>query len=343
MKAIISLPIGSLDATASSPVQLHAPAEQAQPRLPRVVHTARKGAVLYPSPIGDSSEVLSLNLARGCVHRCTFCSVRASPSYPGDAAVYLFTDTCERLAAELAVRPRRPRAVYVSPSTDPFPPLAEFQAATARVVETLAGHGVEAWLMTRGYIRPGTLEVLAAHRDRVKVTVGMTTLDRTLQRVLEPLAAPPRLRLRQIARLRSLGIPVQVAVEPLVPGLTDTRATLAPLLEALADAGVRHITTGYMFLRPGIRDHMLGALEAHGWDEMVLDAFTDGPVLAAGNITAARYLPKARRQRGYAGLMALAAGLGMTVSVCGLTNPDFRPPRGRDTGARLRQRVLSFF
>jgi len=343
MKATISLPISPLDSTASSPVQLHAPAEQTQPRLPRVVPTVRRGAVLYPSPIGDSSEVLSLNLARGCVHRCAFCSVRAYPSYPGDDAVYLFTDTCARLTAELAARPRPPRAVYVSPSTDPFPPLAEVQAATARVVETLASHGVEAWLMTRGYIRPATLEVLAAHRDRVKVTVGVTTLDRTLQRVLEPLAAPPRLRLRQIARLRSLGIAVQVALEPLVPGLTDSRGNLAPLLEALADAGVRHVTTGYLFLRPGIRDHLLQALEAHGRDATVLDAFTDGPVLATGNIAAARYLPKARRQRGYAGLMALAAGLGMTVSVCGLTNPDFRPPGCRGTGAGPRQRRLSFF
>jgi len=339
MKAIVSSPMVPLDPIPSARAKLHAlpPAT-----LPRVLPTLRKGAVLYPSAIGDSGEVLSLNLARGCVHRCTFCFVRANPSYPGDEAVHLFSNTCERLAAELAARPRRPRAVYVSPSTDPFPPLAEFQATTAQVVETLADHGVEAWLMTRGYIRPGALAVLAAGRERVMVTVGMTTLDRTLQRVLEPLAAPPRLRLRQIARLRALGIRVQVALEPLVPGLTDTRANLAQLLEALASAGIRHVTTGYMFLRPGIRDHLLQALEAHGWDEMVLDAFTDGPVLAAGSIAPARYLPKRRRQRGYASLMALAAGLGMTVSVCGLTNPDFGPPGRGGADGRSRQRLLSF-
>ena len=45
--------------------------------------------------------------------------------------------------------------------------------------------------------------------------------------MLEPLTASPRLRLRQIRRLRDLGIPVQVALEPLVPGLTDTRDNLA--------------------------------------------------------------------------------------------------------------------
>jgi hypothetical protein len=49
--------------------------------------------------------------------------------------------------------------------------------------------------------------------------------------------------------------------------------------------------------------------------------------LTAGPIAPARYLPKARRQRGYAALVALAAGHGIGVSVSGTTNPDFRSPR----------------
>jgi hypothetical protein len=37
-------------------------------------------------------------------------------------------------------------------------------------------------------------------------------------------------------------------------------------------------------------------------------------------------LPKSRRQRGYAALMAMAAVHGITVSVCSATNPDFSTP-----------------
>jgi DNA repair photolyase len=291
----------------------------------------------------DDPDVVSLNLTTGCVHRCPFCSARAYPTYPGDDLVFLFSDTIERLEKELASRRRRPRAVFVSPSTDPFPPLPEIQAETARVVETLAGHGVETWLMTRGFIRPTVMRVLEAHRERVKVTIGLTTLNRVMQRVLEPLAAPPRLRLRQIAQLRSLGIPVQVALEPLIPGLTDTRSNLTAVLEALASLGVRHISTGYIFLRPGIRDNLIKGLEEQGWDEMVLDAFVGGRTMKAGNIAAAFYLPKERRQRGYAALMARAAGLGITVSISGLTNPDFQPPRPARADAAPRQLSLPLF
>src|SRR5207244_4564802 len=210
-------------ASAEPQLRLHTPADLLRKTLPRVIRSDRKGPALHPSPLADSPDVLSLNVAMGCGQRCAFCSARAYANHPGDGVVYLFNDNVKRLTSELADREQKPRAVYVSPSTEPFPPLAEVQAETARVVETLCGHGVEAWLMTRGYIRPAALEVLAAHPGRVKVTMGLTTTDRNLQRVLEPLAAPPRLRLRQIAKLRELGIAVQVALEPLVPGLTDTR------------------------------------------------------------------------------------------------------------------------
>jgi DNA repair photolyase len=342
MKANLCLPVLAPDFP-SPPGPLDTSPPRKSAGLPRVEWLERKGPVLHPSPMVENGEVLSLNLAMGCAHRCPFCFTKAFPTDPGDDVIYLFADTDEHLARELACRRQRPRAVYVSPSTDPFAPLVEVQAEAARVVEVLAGHGVGALLMTRGFIRPAALRVLAAHREQVRVTVGLTTLDRDLRRVLEPLAAPPRLRLRQVARLRDLGIPVHVALEPLLPGLTDTRANLEPLLDGLADAGVGQVTAGYLFLRQGIRDNLARALEPHGWAEPVLDEFVGGPALEAAGLAPARYLPKARRQRGYAALMALAAERGITVGVSALTNPDFRPPNPAARRAGRKERLLPLF
>jgi DNA repair photolyase len=316
---------------------LFASAETPVRVLPQVRRRTRNGPVLHSSPFADGQEVMSLNLTQGCAHQCAFCLARAYPTYPGDEVVNLYADTVDRLEAELSHRREKPKAVYISPATDPFPPLAEVQQETARVVEVLARHGVTAWLMTRGFIRPSAFEMLLAHREHVKITLGLTTVDRHLQRLLEPLAAPPALRLRQLVQLRKAGIPMRVAVEPLVPTVTDTRDNLTPLLEALADVGVEHVVTGYLFLRPGIQEHLLHVLGPHGLAEPVLAAFAGGPSLAAGRIDPARYLPKARRQRGYAAMMALAAGLGITVSVSAVTNPDFVPPR---PAASLHRRSL---
>lgn len=311
-------------------------------RGPRVEWVERPGAVLHGSAMSGDGEVLVLNLARGCAHRCAFCSVRAYPTYPGDGLVQLFAGTPERLDRELSRRRRLPRAVFLSPSTDPFPPLPEVQGEAVRVVEVLARHGVEAWLMTRGALLPEALDALAAHAALVTVTVALTTLDRRLQQVLEPLAAPPGQRVRQVAELRRRGVRVRAGVEPLLPGLTDTRENLAPLLGALAEVGVRHVTASYAFLRPGIADRLAAALEANGLDGSLAEAYARGPVLEGNGLSAARYLPKARRQRGYAALMALAADHGITVSVCGTTNPDFAPRRAPAPADRpsLRARFL---
>jgi DNA repair photolyase len=222
--------------------------------------------------------------------------------------------------------------VFVSPSTDPFPPSSEVQAETVRVVNVLAKFGVEAWLMTRGFIRPFALRALAAQAKSVKAVVAVTTLDRGLQRVLEPGTAPPRLRLRQIAGLRRAEVRVQVALDPLLPGLTDTRGNLDSLLRAVAGLGVKQVSASYLFLRPGIVENLRTALRPRGLDESVLEAYAEGPILAVEGIAPARYLSKSRRQRGYAALMALAARHGLTVSVSALANPDFAPPRAAGTG-----------
>jgi DNA repair photolyase len=173
--------------------------------------------------------------------------------------------------------------------------------------------------------------------------MGLTTLDRNLQRMLEPLAAPPGLRLRQIAQLRDLGIAFQVALEPLIPTVTDTRQNLVPLLEALARADVKQVLAGYEVLRSGTRDHLIRALGPHGLAEPVLEAFAGGPVFSTGRIDRPRYLPKARRQRGYAALIALAAGLGIAVRVSSATNPDFHMPKEADKNAGSRPLLFPRF
>jgi DNA repair photolyase len=255
----------------------------------------------------------------------------------------MYAGTPERLAIELSSRRRRPRAVYLSPSTDPFPPQLGLQLETARVVEVLARHEVQSWLMTRGYIRPAVLEALAAFRRHAKITIGLTTLDRSLQRTLEPLAAPPRLLLRQIRELRERDLNVQVALEPLIPGITDTRKNLVALLDALAHLGIEHISTSYLFLRPAIRDNLLVALEKAGLADTLSDEFSSGPILTAPGLSPARYLPRARRQRGYAAVMALAAERGITVGISSMTNPDFPAARPALPEASSRQPTLPMF
>jgi DNA repair photolyase len=296
---------------------------------------------LHSTPLTATEDVLGLNLTRGCVHRCVFCSVRAYPGYRGDEQIETDPYLLDKL--ELELQSRCPRVVHVSPSTDPFPPMRAVQELTAGVVKVLAVHDTEAWLMTRGLIRPAAFDVLKEHRDRVRVTVSLTTTDRTLQRRLEPWTAPPSLRLDQLRRLREAGIPTQVALDPLVPNVTDTASNLEPLLGSLAELGVRQVTAGYMFLREGISNNLERELRGTGLDEIILGEFRNGPIMTASGMASARYLPKSRRQRGFARLMSLAARHDIKVSISALSNPDFAAPSRTLPVAGPRPSLLALF
>jgi DNA repair photolyase len=300
-------------------------------RLPGLELVERRGALLRPSPMADivDEDVLSLNHVSGCPMQCSFCYARGYPGYDGDDRLLLYTNAAELVRRELVQRRHLPRAVYLCPSTDPFPPFNEIQAETLRIVQVLAEFKVQAWLMTRGFLRPRAMDVLAKHRDLVQVTFALTSADEKLRRVLEPLAAPTRLRLKQMRELKGLGITTQATIEPLIQGLTDTRENLVPLLDGLVAAGVNRVSTSYLFVRPGIQQNLERELGPLRLAEPILQGYAQGPILPMGRIAAARHLPRADRQRGYARLMALAAERGITVSVCGLTNPDFTPPRER--------------
>ncbi len=313
-------------------------------KLPRITLKSRRGPLLHANPLNDDPSVLSLNIAQGCMQRCTFCSIRGHASYRGNEEVLLYANTAKLLDAELAKKSILPRAVVISPSCDPFAPSLLIQEETLNVVRSLAlaRYGVESWLMTRGYIRPRIFQGLLPYRDKVRLRVATTTADRKLQRTIEPLTAPPPLRMRQLRALRAAGFRVDVAIEPLIPGVTDTRENLLPLLQILAEAGIEAVSVDYAFMRGGIRANIEKAVEELGVDiEDIDDDYKKGPILTSGLIAAARYLPRIRRERSYAALMAWGEELGIRVSVCRTTNPDFRGTPPAETGAKSKVSLLT--
>ncbi len=293
--------------------------------LPALQRTPHQQFVLRRGPYPARPDVCSLELVRGCAHRCVFCPSRTQSNYVGDESVVLFDGLADRLAVELAARKDKPRIVLIGPDTDPFQPLPEIQRETLKIVDVLSRNGVVSWLSTRGSIEPSVLDELSEHREAIRVTVGLTSLDPEIQKALEPAASPAAERLHLITELKALKIPVEVNLEPLLPNVTDQRDSLRAMLESLADREVNQVSAGYLVLRPGVRKQMERELASRPWLEAALSAYDDGPMLRDGN-QLSQFLHKSKRQRGYAMLMSLAANLGIEVRLSGSTNPDFYSP-----------------
>jgi DNA repair photolyase len=219
----------------------------------------------------------SLNPYMGCVHRCTFCYVRAfeqTADRPADwrygTSIRVKTNLVEVLRRELARRSWRREQVAVGTATDPYQPAEGRFRLTRGSIEALGDFRTPFALITRGPMIVRDIDVLcdAARRANVGVTFSIPTLDPEVWRTTEPGTAPPRQRLRAIRTLIDAGIKTSVGMAPILPGLSDDPAKMAEVVRAARDAGATSIWANVLYLRPGTREHFMDNL-ARDWPELV--------------------------------------------------------------------------
>jgi DNA repair photolyase len=219
----------------------------------------------------------SLNPYMGCVHRCTFCFVRAFEKLadrPFDArygtSIRVKTNLVEVLRRELARRSWKREQVVVGTATDPYQPADGHFRLTRRAIESLGDARTPIGLITRGPLIIRDVDVLAyaSTRAEVGVTFSIPTLDPEIWRLTEPGTAPPAKRLRAIRTLVDAGIDAHVGMAPILPGLSDDPAKMADVVRAARDAGATSIWTNVLYLRPGTREHFLDNL-ARDWPALL--------------------------------------------------------------------------
>ncbi len=214
----------------------------------------------------------SLNPYMGCVHRCTFCYVRAfelRADRPADdrygRSIRVKVNVAEVLARELARPSWRREGVAIGAATDPYQPGEGRYRLTRRCLEVLSAARNPFSIVTRGPMIVRDIDVLqaAAARAEVHVSFSVPTLDREIWRRTEPGTAPPRQRLRALRMLVDAGIDAGVGMAPILPGLSDDPARLAEVVRAAREAGATGLWCNVLHLRPGTREHFLESLARH--------------------------------------------------------------------------------
>jgi DNA repair photolyase len=217
----------------------------------------------------------SLNPYMGCVHRCTFCYVRAfeqRAERPSDdrygTSIRVKTNIAEVLRKELARPSWERESVAIGAATDPYQPAEGRYRLTRGCLQTLAEFSNPFGLITRGPMIVRDIDVLveAAKRAKVGVTFSIPTLDEEVWRKTEPSTAHPRQRLRALKELVDAGIKVGVGMAPILPGISSKPSQLAEVVKAARDAGACGVWTNLLFLRPGTREHFLESL-SRDWPE----------------------------------------------------------------------------
>jgi DNA repair photolyase len=219
----------------------------------------------------------SLNPYMGCVHRCTFCYVRAferRADRPSDerygTSIRVKVNVVDVLRKELARPSWEGETVAVGAATDPYQPAEGRYRLTRGCIEAFAEASSPFSLITRGPMIVRDLDVLteAARRAKVSITFSIPTLDEDVWRKTEPSTAHPRQRLRAVKELVEAGIKVGVGMAPILPGISDHPDQLREVVKAAREAGATGVWTNVLFLRPGTREHFLEQL-ARDWPEQL--------------------------------------------------------------------------
>ena len=288
-----------------------------------VVLKERKSSALSPSTLKCLNHTSTLNPTAGCAHLCSYCYARGYSNYPGDETVVLYTNLAEKLENELNRKRKIPEFVYFSPSCDAFQPVRQVLDTTYRLMALLLKRGIGVSFLTKGRIPDKFIALFGSHSDNVNAHIGITTLNRQIQKQIEPHAATPGSRLKNIRALIQIGILPEVRFDPLIPGLTDPVSNLEPLLKILGGLGIKRAGLNYLFLRPIINRNIREDLGNTKVMEKIAQAFYDNvdmQLLASKSRVKALSLDF--RQKQYKHISLLAKPYGIETYVCGYKNPD---------------------
>lgn len=213
----------------------------------------------------------SLNPYRGCARGCRYCFAREYFAKMGrdsgagfDREIEVKINFPDRLRDELR-RLRLRQTVALGTATDPYQQCEGRYRITRRTLEALIESPLPLVIVTKGtlVVRDIDLLVRLARLTSVRVCFSVATVDADLARRSEPAAPPPSSRLEAMRRLRAAELDAGVIAAPILPGLSDSEASLEAVAAAAQAHGAAFFHHRPLKLDPAVRVHYFAFLAEH--------------------------------------------------------------------------------
>ena len=128
----------------------------------------------------------------------------------------------------------------LSGNTDCYQTAERLLKITRSILEVLWKYRHPVGIITKNSLILRDLDILKKMNEHnlVHVSISITTLDEQLRMLLEPRTANIKSRLKVVEELSAAGIPVNVMMAPIIPGLNDHE--IFQMVKTVADLGARN-------------------------------------------------------------------------------------------------------
>jgi DNA repair photolyase len=201
----------------------------------------------------------AINPYRGCEFGCRYCYARYTHEFlemrdPEEFEHKIFFKQNAAWLLKQELKRLKPGThIAIGTATDPYQPLERRQLLTRSILEVLAEtSGFTLGIVTKSTLVARDIDILLQVRERNRLTIHLTitTMNTKLARILEPRAPRPDLRIQTLGKLREAGLRAGVLCSPLMPGITDSRTSMAAVAKAAAAARSCFFASGPLFLKP---------------------------------------------------------------------------------------------
>jgi len=201
----------------------------------------------------------TINPYRGCEFACKYCYARYTHEFMEmhdgldfERKIYVKQQTAWLLRQDLR-KVKTGEEIAIGTATDPYQPAERRFEITRSILQEMAQHrGLQIGIVTKSDLVVRDIDVLleVAKHNVLFVNLTVTTMNTKLARILEPRAPRPDLRMQALAKLTQAGVAAGVICAPVLPGITDSPASLDKVVRATKDAGGRYIYANPLFLKP---------------------------------------------------------------------------------------------
>ena len=192
----------------------------------------------------DIGRGWSMNPYQGCEHGCIYCYARNSHEYWGynagtdfERVILVKKNAPQLFEQKIISRSWEPDTIMLAGNTDCYQPIEAKMKITRQILELCWKYRHPISIITKNALVLRDLDILKklASQQLVHVAISITSLDDEVRKNLEPRTASVAKRLRTVRELSKAGVPVNVMLAPMIPGINAHQ--LIPLMKKVGEAG----------------------------------------------------------------------------------------------------------